>query len=70
MFQIQDYYISYKKNTQDLLLFIYASNTFFNNNILDQKSFQGHIIKFFGKNWYGKLIGKTKLLLYLLKLSF
>lgn len=47
--QMQDYYIYYRRDAQDLLSFLYASDNSFNNLILNHKSFQGYIIKLFGK---------------------
>ena len=45
---MQDYYICYRGDIQDLSLFICARNTSFDNNTLDQKIFQGYIMKLFG----------------------
>lgn len=43
--QMQDYYICYREDVQDLLSFVCTSNAFFGDNILDQKSLQGYIMK-------------------------
>lgn len=49
LFQVQDYYICYKKNIQDILSFVFDKNVIFGNNILDQKSSQDYIIKLFSR---------------------
>lgn len=48
--QMQNDCIYYRGDAQDLSLFVCASDAFFDNNILDQKSFLGYIIKLFSKS--------------------
>lgn len=45
----QDYCIYYGGDEQNLSLFVSTSNASFSNNTLNQKSYQGYIIKLFGR---------------------
>ncbi len=50
LFQTQDYFgFRYEGDSQDLSSFVFASNAFFGDNTLDQKSSQGYIMKLFGE---------------------
>ncbi len=49
LFQTQDYCICYLGDAQDLSSFVFTSDPSFCDNTLDQKSFQGYIMKLFGE---------------------
>ncbi len=49
LFQTQDYCIRYWGNAQDLSSFVYANDASFGDNKLYQKSFQGYMMKLFGR---------------------
>lgn len=48
LFQTQDYCICFRIETKNISSFVYASDPSFANNLLNQKSSQGYIIKVFG----------------------
>ncbi len=49
LFQTQNYFIGYRGKEQDFFLFVSPIDAFFGDNTLDRKSFQGYIMKLFGK---------------------